>query len=117
MDERRENQRFKLDQTCVIQHERTVGTIVDISVGGLSCVCLDQGDCSKGLSTQVNIYCKKNDICAEEINMKVLSTESMPGQFIENLGLRKCRAKFCGIDAPQKSQLASIIVNSTMAAV
>ena len=114
MNERREHQRFKLDQACIIQHNKTVGTIVDISVGGLSCVCLDQGECSKGLSTQINIYCKKNDVCAEDIRMKVLSTEAMPGQFLEDLGLRRCRAKFYELDTPQKSQLTNIIVNSAM---
>ena len=115
MEERREYQRFKLEQACIIHHQRTVGTILDISAGGLSCVCLDQGECSKGLSTTINIYCKKNDSRAENIKMKVLSTESMPGKFLENLGLRRCRAKFCGLDKPQITQVANIIVNSTAA--
>lgn len=83
-------------------------------MGGLSCTCLDQGECSKGLSTAINIYCKKHDILAEKINMKVLSTETAPGQFRQELALRNCRARFLNLDSPQKSQLANIIVNATM---
>ena len=115
MEEKREHQRFKLDQTCIIHHQRTVGTILDISVGGLSCVCLDQGECSKGISTTINIYCKNSDTRAEAIKMKVLSTETVPGQFLEELGLRRCRAKFCDLDTPQVKQVTDIIVNSTVA--
>lgn len=115
MEEKREHQRFKLDQACIIQHQRTVGTIQDLSAGGLSCVCLDQGDCSTGLSTTINIYCKKNDTRVENIKIKVLSTETMPGQFLADLGLRRCRAKFCELDDPQMTQVANIIVNSTVA--
>ena len=114
MEERREHQRFKLEQTCIVNHEKTVGTIIDISAGGLSCVCLDQGTCSKGISTKINIYCKQQDVRAEDIKMKVLNTEKIPGKFLEDLGLRKCRAKFCGLDDPQKSQLANIIVNVSL---
>lgn len=112
--ERREHQRHKLEGACIIQHEKTVGTIVDISLGGLSCVCLDQGTCSQGLSTQINIYCRNQDLCAEDINMKVLNTERMRGQFVEDLGMRMCRARFNIIDEGQKEQLRNIILRSSM---
>ena len=115
MEERREHQRYKLiEQTCIIHHNKTVGTIIDISAGGLSCVCLDQGECTNGIATTINIYCKKHDTRAEAIKMKVLSTEMMPGQFLEDLGLRRCRARFCNLDTDQKSQLANIIVDSSL---
>ena len=78
------HQRFKLDDTCIINHDKKVGTVIDISVGGLSCICLDQGECSKGLSSKVKIYCRKQNLCAENIKMKVLSTEKMPGHLIRD---------------------------------
>lgn len=112
MDERRKNQRFQLQNTCVLNHSKTVGTIIDISMGGLSCSCLDQGECSKGLSTKVNIYCRKKDIRAENITMKVLSTETVKGEFLEDLGLRRCRARFQQLDEEQARQLTEIIVYS-----
>ena len=109
--DRRQHQRYKLDGACIIQHEKSVGTIVDLSVGGLSCVCLDQGTCSKDVSTMVSIYCKKKDLCAEDINMKVLSTEKIQGQFVEDLGMRKCRARFNDLKDFQKSQLIDLILH------
>jgi hypothetical protein len=114
MDDRRKHQRFKLDDACIINHEKTVGTIIDISVGGLSCSCLDQGICSKGLSTQVDIYCKKGDLRAEGINIKVVDTEMVLGQFMQDVGLRKCRARFRQLDEFQQTQLTGIIVKSSL---
>lgn len=113
MDERRRHQRFQLNNSCIINHSRSVGTIIDISMGGLSCTCLDQGECSKGLSARIDIYCRKQDIRAEDISMRVLSTEKITGKFIKNLGLRKCRAKFIQLDDSQQGQLSNIIVNSS----
>ena len=114
MHDRRIHQRFKLDDTCVINHDKKVGTVIDISAGGLSCICLDQGECSKGFSTQVKIYCRKQNLCAEDIKMNVLDTEKVPGQFMKDVGLRKCRAKFCQVDDTQLEQLATIIVKSSL---
>lgn len=114
MDDRRKHQRFKLDNACIINHEKKVGTIIDISVGGLSCMCLDQGICSKGFSTQVDIYCKKGDLRAEDINIKVVDTEMVPGEFMEILGTRRCRARFSQLDDFQQTQLTEIIVKSSL---
>ena len=114
MDDRRKYQRFKLDDACIISHQKTVGTVLDISQGGLSCICIDQGECRKGVSAQVNIYCKKHDLCAEDIQMKVLDTGIMPGEFMRDLGLRKCRARFLELDEPQQAQLNNIIIKSSL---
>lgn len=112
--ERRKHQRHKLEGACIIQHNKSVGTIVDLSVGGLSCVCLDQGMCNKGLSTTINIFCRKHELCAEDLSMKVLNTEKMQGQFVEELGMRRCRARFNKLEESQKSQLTNIIVSLSM---
>jgi len=109
MEERRKHKRYTLDNACILNHATTVGTIIDLSVGGLSCMCLDQGDCEEGLSTKVNIYCKKNDLTAQDIPIQVLSTGKMSGKFIENIGLRKCRAQFTQLDDASRAQLEHII--------
>lgn len=114
MDDRRKHQRFTLDAACILNHDKSVGTVIDISEGGLSCMCLDQGNCSQGLSAQVNIYCKKYDLCAEDIQLKVIGTEKVPGEFMEELGIRKCRARFHQLDKSQRAQLKNLIVTSSL---
>ena len=114
MDDRRKHQRFKLDTACILSHDKSVGTVLDISVGGLSCMCLDQGKCSQGLSAKINIYCKKYDLCAEDIPLKVIGTEMVEGEFMENLGVRKCRARFRQLDKTQQAQVTNIIVKSSL---
>ena len=110
MDERRKHKRFKLDAACILFHDKSGGTIIDISMGGLSCMCLDQGKCSQGLSVQIDIYCKKHDLCAEDIRLKVIGTEMVQGKFLmEKLGTRKCRARFYQLDKSQQVQVTNII--------
>ena len=114
MDDRRKHQRFKLDGACAIKHDKKVGTILDISLGGLSCMCLDQGECSQGLSTRIKIFCKKHNVCAEDIKMEVIGTEKVLGQFMDDIGMRKCRTQFLQVDASQLVKLKNIIVKVSL---
>ena len=101
-----------MDAACVLSHDELGGTIIDISMGGLSCMCFPHGGkCSQKLSVQVNIYCKKHDLCAEGIRLKVLGTEMIQGKFIEKIGMRKCRARFYQLDKTQQLQVTNIIAN------
>ncbi len=114
MDDRREHQRFILDAACILNHDKSVGTIIDISLGGLSCMCLNQGKCSLALSARINIYCKKHDLCAEDLQLKVIGTEMVPGEFMEKLGIRKCRARFSALDEAQQAQVTNIIEKTSL---
>ena len=114
MDDRREHQRFVLDAACILNHDKSVGTIIDISLGGLSCMCLDQGKCSRGLSARINIYCKKHDLCAEDLHLKVIGTETVQGEFMDKLGIRKCRARFHQLNEAQQAQVTNIITKSSL---
>ncbi|GAB4347277.1 MAG: hypothetical protein Kow0089_24830 [Desulfobulbaceae bacterium] len=110
MEERRKHKRYRmLDSACIINHATTVGNILDISDGGFSCMCLDQGDCREGLVTKINIYCNKIDLRAEDIDIEVLSTGTFPGRFLEDLGLRKCRARFGPLDEAQRAMVKQIM--------
>ena len=114
MEDRREHQRFILDAACILNNDKSVGTIIDISLGGLSCMCLDQGKCSQGLSARINIYCKKHDLCAEDLHLKVIGTEKVQGEFMERLGIRKCRARFHLLNKAQHAQVTNIITKSSL---
>ena len=71
-------------------------------------MCFDLGKCSEGLSIQIDIYCKKHDLCAEGIRLKVIGTEMVQGEFIEKLGIRKCRARFYQLDKTQQVQVSNV---------
>ena len=114
MVNRRQYQRFKLDGACTLNYDKSGGTVIDISEGGMSCICLDQGECSQGLSAKINIYCKKHDLFAEDIPIKVIGTEMVQGEFMEELGIRKCRARFQLLDESQKAQVANIIAKLSL---
>jgi len=114
MNDRRKHKRFELDAACILYRDKTVGTIIDISMGGLSCMCIDRGECRQGLSTQSNIYCKEHDMCAEDIRLKVIGTEMVQGEFMEKLGIRKCRVRFHQLEKSQKSQVTNIIQKSSL---
>lgn len=98
----------------MIWHKKTGGTLIDISLGGLSCMCIDQGECSQDQSTLVNIYCKKHDLCAENIAIRVVGTGMVIGEFLKDLGLRRCHAEFLQLDESQLAQVENIIVTSSL---
>ena len=114
MEDQRKHQRFILDGTCIIQHEKKVGTVINVSVGGLYCKCFGKDKCHTERSFDVNIYCRKYELCAEDITIHVLDSEVMPGNFAEDLGVRKCRAKFEQLEDPQRKELANFIVRTSL---
>lgn len=113
-EERRKYERYSLEDACIINHNTTVGTIINISMGGLSCGCLDLGNCRVNIATLINIYCKMFNIQAENLYMKVLGSEVFPGQFSKNIRFRVCRGKFCRLDNPQQQQLTNILIRSSV---
>lgn len=114
MEDRRKHQRFVLDGTCIIQHEKKVGTVIDVSVGGVYCKCFGKDECHAGLSFNANIYCREHELCAEDISIKVLSSEVIPGQFAKDFEVRKCRAQFEQLEGSQRDELASFIVRASL---
>ena len=114
MKDRRKHQRYKLDEACIINHNKTVGTIIDISLGGLSCGCLYKNNCREDCLTGVNIYCKMFNIQAENITMKVLGSEVIPGKFSEDIRFKICRGEFHRLDEAQELQLTNLITRTSL---
>ncbi len=114
MEDKRKHQRFVLDGTCIIQHEKKVGTVINVSVGGLYCQCFGKEKCHTGLSFNANIYCRKHELCAEDITLQVLDSDVIPGHFAEDLGTRKCRAKFEQLEDLQRAELLNFIVRTSL---
>lgn len=116
MEERRKHQRFKLHDSCFVNHSDVVGTILDISMGGLSCTCLDQRFCERGSLQQVDIYCRKRGMWVEDLTVKILDSETIPGMFDDEFGVRKCRIQFVQLAETQAGQLEDLILQTVLPA-
>lgn len=112
MDERREHQRYRPEETCILNYESSVGTIIDICMGGLSCKCLEQNKCCQDSSERaVNIFCKKNKLFAQGLPIKILGSKVLPGEYVMDVKVRICRAQFEQLKDEQKTYLEEIILS------
>jgi hypothetical protein len=111
MEDRRKNPRYTLYESCIVNHSTTVGTIIDICRGGLSCSCLDHEQCSHSRPGKIDIFCKKNNYWAATLPVDVLESNTIPGKFIKEFRLRKCRMRFQELSDVQLAQIDSIIRN------
>ncbi len=109
MHEQRQNPRYKLKDGCIIIHDDTVGTINDISTVGLSCCCLENNLCYNDLKRKIDILCKQRNILAEGLQVKVLETKSLPGNFLKELETRECRIMFEHLTKRQTDSLQAVL--------
>lgn len=114
MEDRRKHQRFKLRDSCIINHSEVVGTVIDISMGGLSCACLSQDRCQNECIEEVDIYCRKEGLWAKGLSIRVLGSELVPGKFSEEYSVRKCRLQFVQLEDGQSGQVENIIIGSSL---
>lgn len=77
-------------------------------------MCLNPHQCGIGQPTEIDIYCRQHKLWAQGISIKVLSSETLPGHFIEEFGVRKCRVQFKHLAEEQVQQLENIIVGSSL---
>ncbi len=111
MHNQRQIPRYKLKDGCIIIHDDTVGTINDISTVGLSCHCLKNNDCYNGLRRKIDILCKQRNILAEGLQVKILETQSLPGNFLKELETRKCRIMFEHLTTKQVGTLQKVLAS------
>ena len=112
MTERRQYQRFDLIDKCLVHRETTVGIIIDLSLGGLSCSCCspDSGACSDRCSKNIDIFCIENKMWVRDLALDIIDTKKITGQFLDNFWVRKCRARFGNLRAEQTAQLENLII-------
>lgn len=114
MDERREHQRINLNKRCLINHAGNIGEIIDLSLGGVSCWCVQGHLCTDATSRKVDIFCKEGQLWARGLSLQVLASESVAGKFLGGVPVRKCRARFADLRDGQRDQLENIILNQSM---
>ncbi len=109
MVERRKHKRYRLKKEAFVKHFDNLGTILDLSMGGMLCECT----VNKGLSPDSEEFgicygddrCVMNKIKIRRITEKV--TESLDAEY--PLLKRKCGIQFEGLSKRQKAQLKEII--------
>jgi hypothetical protein len=113
--ERRKHQRFACENKCLILHETVVGTVIDLSLGGLSCSCCssDSDDGSARCSKNVDLFCINTKTWVRGLTMDIIVSEENPGQFLENFWIRKCRARFDNLRDEQAGLLENLFNTCT----
>jgi len=111
MVELRKNQRFDTREKCLLRHESTVGNVIDLSLGGLSCSCC-LSDCDDALvrnCEHVDIFCDENKMWVRELKVDILESKMIRGQFFNGFWMRKCRARFGRLRDEQAHRLEELI--------
>lgn len=110
MKERRKHQRYELKDKCIVRHAETIGSLTNLSLSGLSCQCLDNGRHSPDKCRKVDLLCFDNSLWVRELALEVVATEKIPGEFLSDFWIRKCRARFANLRAEQADLLESLIL-------
>ena len=111
MGERRTNQRFDFNEKCLVRHPNALGTLVNLSLGGLSCQCVNYDENAPPTCQIVDLLCPENHLWIRELNLDVIATEKIPGEVLSNFWIRKCRARFIGLRAEQLNLLENLIIS------
>jgi hypothetical protein len=118
MHDRRKYQRYLLDQKCFLTNAGSVGSIVDICMGGLSCMCPDENKCCMDSPEKgVGIFCKTAKLLAQNLPIKVVDSTVVPGKFDNELKFRKCHMKFNQLEHSQKNHIKEIISSYALPAI
>ncbi|NTV14404.1 MAG: PilZ domain-containing protein [Desulfobulbaceae bacterium] len=116
MNERRRSQRIPLKEKCLIHHAGNVGEIIDLSLEGISCWCLNGDQCTTTTSRKVDIFCKEMRLWARGLPMRVLSSELISGRFLGDVPVKICRANFDNLPPEQRAEVENIILSHSPSA-
>lgn len=109
MAERRKHQRYSINQKCLVRHAANVGILMDLSLGGLSCQCVNFEERSPSPCWEIDLLCLGNSTWVKALNLEVVSSEESPGEFMASLNIRKCRARFAPLREEQTELLDDLI--------
>ena len=112
MPDRRRHHRYLLEMNCFLTYASSVGTIIDICMGGLFCMCLEENKFGKDFPEKgADIVCEKAKLFAQGLPIKVLNSIVVPGEFAMGVKVRKCRLQFNQLKYGQNTQLEEIILS------
>lgn len=108
--ERRGHKRFKA-KNCTIAVRSKLGSIIDISMGGLSFSYIDTGEWPKDIPSLAIIF-GSDDLCLDEFPLRIISDCSLSKGMSM---MRRCGVQFGELSRKQLSQLEHFIwVNSML---
>jgi len=108
MEERRKFRRYEMNKQCLVRHPEMVGILMDLSLGGLSCECI--GTDAEPPCHTVDLLCHESSTWVGALNLDLVSTARVPGEFLPNFWSRKCRARFTELREEQADLLESYIL-------
>lgn len=107
MIERRRHKRYRVQERAFVHHDRNVGDIKNVSMGGLCCQCSsDPGYSPK--SGEFGIVCPTDKLSLRGIPFRHVVhevTESPKSMFLSHL----CRVEFTGLARNQQDQLEQFL--------
>ena len=112
MEERRVTERVKPADDCIVVHPKKIGSIKNISSTGLYCSCFQDSTCEKDIHKEIDILCGYGKFLVKGLKVKIIDSENIPGQFLSNFEVKKCRLQFVELQEEQSSGIESIVVGA-----
>jgi len=114
MDERRVEERVKPKPTddCIVVHTKKIGSIKDISTSGLHCSCFQDSTCERSIHKEIDILCGHGKFLVKGLKVKIIDSETIPGRFLSNFEVKKCRMQFVELQEEQAYGIETIVVGS-----
>jgi len=109
MVERRVAERIKPVDDCIVIHAKKIGNVKDISSTGLYCSCFQDSTCEKNVHKEIDILCGYGKYLVKGVKVKIVETEIIPGQFLKNFEIKKCRMQFLKMENEQNYGIESIL--------
>lgn len=114
MIERRKHQRYTIDSGPVVVHSDNIGTIENISRGGMCCTCIND-EFDPESHNSVDILCS-GYFCMRNLGINILKKEMTTGESVFTLFTRKCHIEFANMTEIQLAQLNDFIMTHSHAA-
>ena len=114
MEERRDVERVKPADDCIVVHSKKVGSIKDISTSGLYCICFQDSTCRINMQQEIDILCGEGQFLVKGLKVKVVDTETIAGRFLTNFEVKKCRLQFMEMGEDQYSGIETIVAGACM---
>ena len=109
MEERRTTDRVKPADDCIVVHANKIGTIQDISSGGLYCTCFQDSTCEKYKHTEIDIMCGLGKLLVRGLKVEIVDSVTNAGKFLTNFEVKKCRLQFIEMEEKQVFGIGTII--------
>ena len=112
MEERRVAERVKPADDCIVVHSKKIGSIKNISSTGLYCSCFQDSTCERDIHKEIDILCGHGKFLVKGLKVKIIDSENIPGRFLSNFEVKKCRMQFVELQEEQSSGIETIVVGA-----